>query len=228
MFIFKTAKLYFKLDNDAISEQFIEPLFVFQPSSFNRTGYVYIEVNGFLVKRIDLTRMKGITEDHAFKHVDIRNVLNEVIAYNEQPHLRIRLLAGEDLVSQFSSVHQLKSLFQSMDENMALNVRFGGVEPELEEAGGQEKRRKRNFGANRSAGHHFKLTRDCENLRRMGYTSSNYSCCRESLSVTMEQLGWSHWILSPKVIEYKYCRGGCLSKYPNPHGFVVFFVGCWK
>lgn len=171
-------------------------------------------MNGFLVKRIDLTRIKGINEDYAFKHADIRNVLNEVIAYNEQPHLRIRLLAGEDLVSQFGSVDRLKGLFQSMDENLALNVKFGGVEPEMEEAGGQETRRKRNFGATRSAGHHFKLTRDCESLRRMGYTSSNYSCCRESLSVTMEQLGWSHWILSPKVIEYKYCRGGCLSKYP--------------
>ena len=201
--------MYFKLDNDAIAEKFSEPLFVFQPSTFNRKGYLYIEVNGFLIKKIDLTRIKAINEDYAFKNVEIRNVVNEIIAYNENPHLKIRFLAGEDLISQFDSLDSLKSLLIGMDENMALNVKFGGMDDM-----NQDKRRKRTFGTDiRGAGHHFKLTRDCKDLRRMGYTSSNYSCCRESLSVTMEQLGWSHWILSPKVIEYKYCRGGWLSKY---------------
>ena len=57
-----------------------------------------------------------------------------------------------------------------------------------------------------------KRFRDCSELRRLGFTSANYTCCREVISFSMEQLGWSHWILSPKVIEYKYCRGGCLSK----------------
>lgn len=206
----KSAKLYFKLDQEAINQALSEPLLMIQPTAYlNRTAYLYIEANGFLIKRIDLTRINNIQEPFVFKHVEIKHILEDILDYDHTTALRIRFLAGHDLISLAHSVLELKETFASMDETMALNVRFGEVTNKP-----ASNRKKRELLIDRSAPEkpYYKTTRDCSDLRKAGSNPSNFTCCRETLSVTMEQLGWSHWILSPKVIQYKYCRGSCMSK----------------
>jgi len=97
-----------------------------------------------------------------------------------------------------------------MDENMALNVKFGDLI-----VMNKNDRKRRDVGNVNTARRQYKTTKDCNDLRQMGYSPSNYTCCRETISVTVEQLGWNNFILSPDVIEYKYCRGACLSKSYN-------------
>ncbi len=172
----------------------------------NRTAYLYIEANGFLIKRIDLSNINHIREDYTFNSVPIKSILEEILQSDDSNGLRIRMLAGNDLISLSDSVWSLKRLFGRMDENMALNVKFGDVRRKKEE------RKRRDVGGD-SLRRNNKSTKDCSYLRQMGYSASNYTCCRETLSVTVEQLGWNNFIISPKVIEYKYCRGACLSKY---------------
>lgn len=169
--------------------------------------------------------------------------LNHQKHYHHHQHkmtLRVRLLSLSSLTESFLSPldnEQFLKLFANIDESVALHIKFGEQKPESKESHSRSKRQQQylHSGSNDSSGnsrgrghnsryrsghtkHHSKNYRDCADLRKIGQTPSNFSCCRETISFSMEQIGWSHWILSPKVIEYKYCRGGCVSKY------LIFFL----
>lgn len=209
--------MYFKLNSQELSQAFSEPLFYLHSSVLeNRTAFLYIEANGVIVKKIDLMTVKYIREKNGndFHHEQIKHIINKILNMERKPELRIRLLAGPDLIDQVDSFKDLRQLFANMDDKIALNVKFSSLPSPPAPINHNNHRRKRQADNrnNSSKQHQYKTTRECSDLRNSGYNSGNYTCCRETLSVTMEQLGWSHWILSPKVIEYKYCRGGCMCK----------------
>ena len=135
-----------------------------------------------------------------------------------------RIMSNEESSSSSSLIEEMTGLFSQIDENVALHVKFGekiSAPPTTASAAdvsASEKIRTKRSSANSSSsrksssksgsGRHY---RDCADLRKAGFSPTNFTCCREAITFSMEQIGWSHWILSPKVIEYKYCRGGCLS-----------------
>jgi hypothetical protein len=254
--LIRSAKLYLKLNG--IDEAFFK---IPANSVLQKTAYIYIEANGYLVKKIDLTKYfnKNINNNNNniqnFLHFQMKEILENLISKNDQHEnsetnrlttLKIRFLLSKDFIKFAKSKTELKNYFAKMNENIALNIKFG----DLTTAHNANNKNINQKNALRNKRHHantssystvkttnnqesnknkttttsttnsssinsskqYKTTRDCADLRREGYTTSNFSCCRETLSFSMEQLGWSHYILFPKVIEYKYCRGGCLSK----------------
>ena len=174
-----------------MSKVFSQPLFYLHSSVIeNRTAYLYIEANGVLVKKIDLMAVKYIREKSAndFHHEQIKHIITEILNMARKPELRIRLLAGPDLIDQVDSIKDLKRLFANMDEKIALNVKFSNLPTP---PASNHYRRKRNTDNKNSSSkqqqqHHYKTTLECNDLRKSGYTSANYTCCRETLSVTME------------------------------------------
>ncbi len=185
------------------------------------------------------TATSGLFEFADVKHIVEDEIFRAAAAETDEDDtarplvLRVRLLFKNEVVSELleedeegasnfgalnmtSLNERMVDLFADIDENVALHVRFGERIPT---PGGSQSRNKRqqnhqgrksSHANNRNQGKHY---RDCADLRKAGFSASNYTCCRETIKFSMEQIGWSHWILSPKVIEYKYCRGGCLSKY---------------
>ena len=41
------------------------------------------------------------------------------------------------------------------------------------------------------------------------------SCCKVNKTVTIEELGWQDWIVSPAEIQANYCAGRCMGQYSN-------------
>jgi hypothetical protein len=190
----------------------------------------YLTSNG-----VEQTAATGLFEYADIKHIVEDEIFRAAAAEveDEVAHplaLRVRLLFKNEVISELlheeasnfgamnmtSLNEKMVDLFADIDESVALHVRFGDRIPM---PGGSQSRNKRqqnhqgrkfSQSGNRNQGKHY---RDCADLRKAGFGASNYTCCRETITFSMEQIGWSHWILSPKVIEYKYCRGGCLSKY---------------
>ena len=234
----QSAKIYFKLDkmNQSIYKS---------SGSMHKHAYVYIEANGYLVKRFDLLKLLNVGDniygyEEPFKHVEIKDILREVLASDHDNDeyavkaasmLKIRFLIRDDLLKLN---HEAGNGLITSNENLGLNVKFGDaldsnrdkvkhykMDPHRHHHIHHDRIKRDEHSANgsrapvqhKNATKQFKATKDCDDLRRAGYTSSNLTCCRETIKFSIEQLGWSHWILSPKVIEYKYCRGGCLSKY---------------
>jgi hypothetical protein len=37
-------------------------------------------------------------------------------------------------------------------------------------------------------------------------------CCRETIRIKVEELGWQNWIAEPREFDFKYCRGTCSCK----------------
>ncbi|XP_041110523.1 bone morphogenetic protein 5-like [Polyodon spathula] len=44
-------------------------------------------------------------------------------------------------------------------------------------------------------------------------------CCRKSMQVSFEEIGWADWIKVPKVYDAFYCDGTCLPKYKNANAY---------
>ena len=244
------ANVYIKLDLNALSDLAFSPDLMFgqDQKDADYVSNLYIQVNGQLVKKINL---KSVITDYTknsqynsldqekssgayFDLADVKDIIEDEIykkiTENSEtaPVLRVKIYCKSGLFNFTSSEEGLKSLFSTIDENVALHVKFGDELPYSltssldEEDQYDEDNENVNVRFKRSAGgstrrsnakQHVKNYRDCADLRKAGFSSSNYSCCRETITFSMEQLGWSHWILSPKIIEYKYCRGGCLSEY---------------
>jgi hypothetical protein len=236
--------MYIKLEVNKLNEM-LEHL--------DEAAYLYVEVNGHLVKRIDLQRDYELESNCLFEYANVKEIIENVTSLNlnlNQKHhlflnhqhhtkmsLRVRLLCSKSLTDSFSSNQNeaFINLFNKIDENVALRIKFGELKPDsimhIRQRRQQQQQRwhssssdssSLNRGHSRqrygSSKHQSKNYRDCADLRRLGQTSANFTCCRETISFSMEQIGWSHWILSPKVIEYKYCRGGCISKYTKSDG----------
>ena len=259
----KSAEMYIKLELSKMNELL---------EHFDEAAYLYVEVNGHLVKRIDLHRDYEIESSWLFEYANVKEIIENVTSLNlnlNQKHhfflnhlhhakmsLRVRLLCSKSLTDSFApnQNEEFLSLFNKIDENVALRIKFGELKPATnvpirQRRQQQQQQQQRwhssssdssnnslNRGQSRqrhsSTKHQSKNYRDCAELRKLGQTSSNFTCCRETISFSMEQIGWSHWILSPKVIEYKYCRGGCISKYTNNligaktthfNSFLIFF-----
>ena len=228
----KSSYLYFKLNLDLLKNEIVYLISknLRGSSNIDISSHLYIEVNGEYVKKIDLKVMKQFesnlesNEDENnnlyFDFADVKNVLERALnkkhlssnEANRRSSLRVRILCTNDLVNLTQSKNGLRQLFSKVDENVALHVKIG--EPLT-----QSKyiiRNKRQNANNKGKGPRaFRNFRDCAELRKAGYSSNNLTCCRETITFSMEQIGWSHWIYSPRVIEYKYCRGGCYSKFFN-------------
>lgn len=206
---------------------------------------LYIQVNGRLVKKIDLITLRdeqeeeesetnplltslqvnSLNDDLTFDYANISEIIMDEIEragrqqLNTHAFIRVKLmskLSGSLATANSTRERQeLRKMFAHVDEQLALHVKFGS--PAHRNKPTTETRRfRRHANSHHSSRKHSsskstKSYRECADLRGSGYTRANISCCRETISFTMEQIGWSHWILSPKVIEYKYCRGGCLS-----------------
>jgi hypothetical protein len=162
---------------------------------------------------------KSKDNDNLIERIDIKNILEEELVNkleyshsNQQdslPTINIRFFIKTQLMSLIDSsntkIDELNMHFSKINENVALHVKFGDFLPN-----NSLKQRSKRHSIKKS--NKLKNYRDCSELRRHGYTSNNYTCCRETISFSIEQIGWSHWILSPKIIEYKYCRGGCYGR----------------
>lgn len=230
----RSAEMYIKLELNTIKES----LKLSKSDNINDLSYLYLEVNGHITKKIDLLRDNQNNLNYLFEYADtksiIENIINLNLDLNQKHHhkmtLKVRLLCSSSLTASFKPIDNEEFLrfFSNIDENVALHIKFGEQKPENRESSRNKRQQWHNSGSNDSSGRgrghnnrhrtgqakqHSKNYRDCADLRKLGHTASNFSCCRETISFSMEQIGWSHWILSPKVIEYKYCRGGCVSKY---------------
>lgn len=290
-----SAKMFIKFDETVLDQFFLpslalklveqqqqnkpgDSLFTAQPAASSHHSFkpfIYVEVNGRLVKKINLVKLL-ITEAAAasavdtsntllpvlkaaasvdvedsteatdsedtehqssaaavFEYVDLRDLIQQTLGSNKKPNnvLNVRILLSNDLLNYTKSSEHAESLFSSklLEEHVALNVKFGEriaprhrAKRQLSTPNGTRRYQSKH---NQQA-HQQLITnrshRDCSELRKVGFTSSNFSCCREVLTFSMEQLGWSHWILSPKTIDYKYCRGGCFSNETN----IILFVFC--
>ena len=232
LFDIDSAELFLKLEDVAAS------LHLDASSSV----WLYIEVNGVIAHKVDLHDLLHRQATH-FVKVNLKDIMQSDMIMNKMQIvdedsslvkparlLRVKLLINSNhyLDDKHVDVH---AVFADVDQRIALHVKFGEMNDfslnEESFGGVSTPRKQRAVGHLRQAktGHYKhqpgKIYRECADLRRVGYTKSNYSCCRETISFSMEQLGWSHWILSPKVIEYKYCRGGCSCKYSA--NFRIFF-----
>lgn len=179
------------------------------------------DININNTKEIEISTDENIDKssnnnNNLIERIDIKNILEEELINkleyshsNQQdslPTIKIRLFINTQLLDLMDSssirIDDLNHHFSKLNENLALHVKFGDFLPN-----NSLKQRTKRHSIKKSA--KVKNYRDCSELRRHGYTSNNYTCCRETISFSIEQIGWSHWILSPKIIEYKYCRGGC-------------------
>lgn len=285
LFDIKTADLYIKLDADLIDQLLTGEMrkFLDVESTNSDNGNrldeleldrslisnLYIEVNGRLVKKIDLITLREETlndaesesagddygsdagttttastnvnansshydfnayNDALFDYADIRDVILDELnkhhkLYGSQENapatrIRVKLMLKNDYLRKTRlSEPKMRQLFAKIDESIALHVKFGEMiasKSKRAAYGSHNSRAKRQTGSINGSGKRspkqFKNYKDCADLRRAGFSNSNITCCRETISFSMEQIGWSHWILSPKIIEYKYCRGGCFSK----------------
>lgn len=185
--------------------------------NYEFASHIYLEVNGVPIKRINLIEVDGdeqgadrygfVVQEPVFDSADVRKIVKEVLARSKEPLMKVKVLFKNDFIN--TDVAKLRQIFADLEENMALHVKFG-----------EEKNSKKISKRNIYAGHkkqnsskNQNVFKDCSELRRSGFKSNNFSCCRESIPISMEEIGWSHFIIEPKVIEYKYCRGSCLCKY---------------
>ncbi len=172
--------------------------------NINNTKEVEINMNENIQKSSD--------NDDLIERIDIKNILEEELINQQDslPNINIRFFIKTQLMSLVNSssiiIDHINAYFSKLNENVALHVKFGDFLPS-----NSLKQRTKRHSIKKSS--KVKNYRDCSELRRHGYTSNNYTCCRETISFSIEQIGWSHWILSPKIIEYKYCRGGCYGLY---------------
>jgi hypothetical protein len=195
------------------------------------------KLDEYLSNQAAVVGSAGVTaEDSLFDYADIKHIIEDEIYRVEEtasPVLRVRIkfrneaiaeaLADEEntnfgALNMTSLNEKLADLFTEIEDSVALHVKFGDKIVSRSGEGGQSRNKRQQkhhnrkmSNGNRNQGKHY---RDCADQRKAGYTTTNFTCCRETITFTMEQIGWSHWILSPKVIEYKYCRGGCLCKFP--------------
>jgi len=230
----KSAEMYMKLDLNSIRQFLINKQSTLDEESLNELAFLYLEVNGNLLKRIHLLKDD---ESSYIEYVDLKQImenLTSIMSEQRQTSLRVRLVTSSFLINSFLPLDQeeFKHIFSNLDELVALRIKFGDVKPKLNANNKLRNKRQQYLyssssdsksnsrGGGGSSSRHrngqskqvTKNYRDCADLRKIGQTSSNFTCCRETISFSMDQIGWSHWILSPKVIEYKYCRGGCISK----------------
>ena len=63
-----------------------------------------------------------------------------------------------------------------------------------------------------SSSKHHKQFYDCEEVRNSGNQIPPNKCCRESITISIKDIGWSNWIIRPETIDFKYCRGVCTGK----------------
>lgn len=204
---------------------------------------INVKVNGRLVKQLDITRefarlnqqnragRSNGGDNSVFEYADIRSVIEDEIfkSGGSKISLKVKFLFKSELMNSMvmgadanstALISKLTDLFADLDESVALHVKFGEkVNGGGAHSGSNHLRNRRqassNGGGKKSGGgrgqaRHY---RDCADLRKIGFASSNYSCCREVITFSMDQIGWGHWILSPKIIEYKYCRGSCLGNF---------------
>ncbi|CAF0980816.1 unnamed protein product [Brachionus calyciflorus] len=182
--------------------------------NYDLASHIYLEVNGNLIKRINLIKIEpdeyddkydSSDRDSVFDSADITKKIKEVLSENKENILRVKILLKNDYLD--TDVTELRGMFADLEDNIALHVKFGGLKIST------NKISKRSISHNKKQNNskNNNVFKDCSELRKSGFKSTNYSCCRETLMISMDQIGWSHFILSPKVIEYKYCRGGCLS-----------------
>jgi hypothetical protein len=199
-------------------------------------SYLYLEVNGHLVKMFDVLKISqeqkfdfqnfvkepivSLSDSSLFESANVKSIIEDEL-FNNASLLRVKLFFKNERLNSLQprKIQLLKErivdLFSHIDEYIALHVKFDGEIPlnsqvngKIKRSGGRKSRSKNGHNGHSSGG---KKLRNCAELRKHGYTNTNFTCCRETITFSMDQIGWSHWILSPKVIEYKYCRGGCSS-----------------
>lgn len=183
--------------------------------NYDFATHIYLEVNGILIKRINLIKLDDneqetdrygfAAKEPVFESADVRKIVKELLARNKEPLIKIKVLFKNDFID--ADVAKLREIFSDLNENTALHVKFGPAKNSKKFSKRNIHNKKQNSSQNQNS---FK---DCSELRRSGFESSNFSCCRESFPISMEEIGWSHFIIEPKIIEYKYCRGSCLCKF---------------
>ena len=199
------------------------------------TAFIYVQVNEKLMNKVDLFELLDAENqddgEAVFDRYDAKDLLESSLSVmrGAENVLRVRFFAASDLFTAEASASLDDHVRKEMSESVALHVEFGDLAPPaIRNVTRRSKRSTAHVaGSNSSGGRSSKKSprtkqlhggsppnayRDCGDLRRAGFTVHNYTCCRETISFSIEQLGWSHWILSPKIIEYKYCRGGCSCK----------------
>jgi hypothetical protein len=194
---------------------------------------LFVEINGELVEKVEISEL--INNNHSltssFISIDLKEIVQRQLdSFVQNTTIKkINFLTHDfdaspvDLlnIKMFINLPQqsdstiLSQLFSTIHQTVALNIKFGQQNKELFN---NKNNKRRDVGHYRyrktkTSNDKEKVYRECADLKRAGFAKSNYTCCRETISFSIEQIGWSHWILSPKVIEYKYCRGGCLCKY---------------
>jgi hypothetical protein len=234
----RSANVYYKLDMNSLSDLIFYPPDLISESNrgdIDTNFVIYIQINGKIAKKIDLSSALRDIEIENYKKsefelpkkgqifdfIDIKDIiqseLDEINSQNKKtkfPTINVKLLCKSGLLNFTKSEEKLLRLFSEIEETFALHVKLDEQISNVLPAGRRMRRaaKLQNAKTRRYSKQHGKSYRDCGDLKKAGFSQSNYSCCRETISFSMEQLGWSHWILSPKVIEYKYCRGGCLCK----------------
>lgn len=183
--------------------------------NFEFASHIYLEVNGILIKRINMVKLNGdetdrygfVSQEPVFDSADVRKIVKETLIKSKEPFIRVKVLFKNDFID--TDISKLREIFSDLDENMALHVKFGRAKKSktISKRNIYTAQKKQNSSKNQN------VFRDCSELRRAGFKSNNFSCCRESIPISMDEIGWGHFIIEPKIIEYKYCRGSCLCKF---------------
>ena len=61
-------------------------------------------------------------------------------------------------------------------------------------------------------------TRMCSRSNRSSRSTDKEHCCMDSVEIDFHDLGWT-FVLAPKTVEYKFCRGSCNTEWVGPSVF---------
>ncbi|KAK6494726.1 bone morphogenetic protein 2-A-like [Huso huso] len=207
MFVHVKGK-FFEKDNEKNSKKKTNKQLLFD---LNACRYKEVEV-----KRAELKLFLGPRHSkgsETVQRITIYQVLN--------PRESKRLMVASGLISAqeagqpdiFNIEKSVKHWLAHPQDNYGLELEFShdvinhnqeaGVGAELEIEGYQflKKRRTRRDSP----------SEDCHKNEKR--------CCRKSMQVSFEEIGWADWIKVPKVYDAFYCDGTCPPKYKNANAY---------
>ena len=213
-FQIESAKMYFQLNS----------------SQVDSLNYLFIEINDELVKKFNLKDYVKKDDGFVYEYVDLRDLISNFLLKSEiemqtqhvLPKLSIKLLN----MKNENMANRQQDIFSKIYEQFVLIVKFGDrttheykyqeichKTPNINYCSPKNKKSRlaRSNDLNKimkdTVTKHEKKFYDCDEVRSAGFPPNK--CCRESIAISMKDIGWDNWIARPETVDFKYCRGGC-------------------
>jgi hypothetical protein len=229
-FEIESAKMYFQLNSSQIKTLnylFIEVNNEFI-KKFNLKDYVKKEKSNVITN-------EDRDDDSVYDYVDMREFINNILFKSEidsqrDGKLNIKFLNMKSKKTNDASNNK-QDLFTNVHEQFALIVKFGErAIHEYKYADACKKtpnlkycqykkdyykqmpktrlKRSNEYGKIlNTQNRQEKRFYDCDEVRNDRLPPNK--CCRETITISIKDIGWSNWIARPDTIDFKYCRGGC-------------------